>query len=101
MEQEEICRELLGKIIGAEIPPGSPLPPEETLARTFSVSRMKLHRALDILRENGVVVSRPRRGSRVAADLSVPVLQHLRAFFLRGAAILHPSPPDNIHWDRW
>ncbi len=99
MEQEAICRELLRKIIDGEILPGSPLAPEEELARGFGVSRMKLHRALDILRENGVIFSRPRRGSRLAADLSVPMLQRLRAFFLRGVAILHASPPDNIHWN--
>ena len=29
MDQEDICRELLGKIIDGEISPGAPLPPEE------------------------------------------------------------------------
>ena len=67
MEQEDISRELLGKIIDGEISRGTLLPPEEKLARSFDVSRMKLHRALDVLRENGVSFS-PTSKRRAASS---------------------------------
>ena len=93
MEQEEICRELLGKIIDGEIPPGTLLPPEEKLARSFGVSRMKLHRALDILRENGVIFSRPRRGSRLARTFPFRCFNATAPFFCAGPPYFMPPRP--------
>lgn len=47
--------------------PGSPLPPERTLAAELAVSRSTVTAALDLLRADGVLTSRQGRGTFVAA----------------------------------
>ena len=46
--------------------PGSPLPPERTLAAELAVSRSTITAALDILRADGVLTSQQGRGTFVA-----------------------------------
>ena len=99
MDLEEICRILLQKIISGELPPGERLSPETVLAEEFGVSRMKIHRAADLLRREGILSSLPRRGTVVAEDLLLSRVKAVRSFFLKKAAILHALPADTIHWD--
>ena len=46
--------------------PGAPIPPERTLAADLAVSRSTVTAALDLLRAEGVIVSRQGRGTFVA-----------------------------------
>jgi DNA-binding transcriptional MocR family regulator len=57
---------LRGEIIAGRIPLGGKLPGEETLKRSFGVDRSVVRRAVQLLREEGVVVTRHGVGSFVA-----------------------------------
>ena len=62
---------LRSEIIAGRIPLGAKLPAEETLKHSFGVDRSVVRRAVQLLREEGVVVTRHGVGSFVA---SVPQL---------------------------
>ena len=55
------------QIVSGRIPLGSKLPAEETLKRDFGVDRSVIRRAVAMLREEGLVVTRHGIGSFVAA----------------------------------
>jgi DNA-binding transcriptional MocR family regulator len=57
---------LRGEIIAGRIPLGGKLPGEETLKRNFGVDRSVVRRAVQLLREEGVIVTRHGVGSFVA-----------------------------------
>jgi DNA-binding GntR family transcriptional regulator len=57
---------LRGEIITGRIPLGGKLPGEETLKRDFGVDRSVVRRAVQLLREEGVVMTRHGVGSFVA-----------------------------------
>jgi DNA-binding FadR family transcriptional regulator len=57
---------LRSEIIAGRIPLGAKLPGEETLKRSFGVDRSVVRRAVQLLREEGVVVTRHGVGSFVA-----------------------------------
>lgn len=62
----ELASWLRGEIISGRIPLGAKLPGEETLKRSFGVDRSVVRRAVQLLREEGVVVTRHGVGSFVA-----------------------------------
>jgi GntR family transcriptional regulator len=68
----EIAEELRRRVGTA--PAGSLLPSEAELSAEFAVSRVTIRRALDVLREDGLVAARQGFGWFVAAE---PVRQHL------------------------
>jgi DNA-binding GntR family transcriptional regulator len=72
-----ILRQEIGRLA---LPPGHRLPLEE-LARRFQVSLTPVRHALRRLESEGLVVSVPRRGSRVA-PLSVEELEEIQALRL-------------------
>jgi DNA-binding GntR family transcriptional regulator len=57
---------LRGEIIAGRLPLGAKLPAEETLKRSFGVDRSVVRRAVQLLREEGVVMTRHGVGSFVA-----------------------------------
>jgi DNA-binding transcriptional MocR family regulator len=57
---------LRGEIITGRIPLGGKLPGEETLKRNFGVDRSVVRRAVQLLRDEGVIVTRHGVGSFVA-----------------------------------
>jgi DNA-binding GntR family transcriptional regulator len=67
---EQLAEVLAARIERGELQPRQPLPSETELAREYGVARRTVRRALDILREHGLVVSIERRGTYVA-DRSV------------------------------
>ncbi|KRO04712.1 hypothetical protein IV54_GL000887 [Levilactobacillus paucivorans] len=69
-----IYNQLLAAIDNGEFKPGIKLPPEETLAKQFNVSRMTLRQALSLLREDGKVVSRKGSGTMVSDATRLPTL---------------------------
>ncbi len=81
--------------------PGTRLPPERRLAEMLSVSRGTVTTALDELRAEGRIESRPGRGSEVAGRGARPEVPHrISAHFLDTAAAINLStanPPDATH----
>ena len=69
---QEIADSLRGRISAAG--PGHLLPSESDLSGEFGVSRVTVRRALELLRDDGIVDSRQGFGWYVAAD---PVMQQL------------------------
>jgi DNA-binding FadR family transcriptional regulator len=70
---------LRAEIVSGRIALGARLPGEEALKRNFGVDRSVVRRAVQLLREEGLVVTRHGAGSFVAA---VPQLQ---------VAVVHPG----------
>jgi ABC-type glycerol-3-phosphate transport system substrate-binding protein len=54
---------LAGKIVSGELCVGGKLPPESELAKSFNVNRHTIRKSLDLLRLEGVIDRRPRRGT--------------------------------------
>jgi len=69
---QEIADELRTRIVSSG--PGTLLPSESDLSHEFDVSRVTIRRALDVLRDSGLVESRQGFGWYVALE---PVRQHL------------------------
>jgi GntR family transcriptional regulator len=69
----EVMDILLEDIKGGQYPPGSKLPPEDQLAREFSVSRVTLREALRALEDDGVIVRRHGSGTFVLDKRAVPI----------------------------
>lgn len=62
----ELIKDLLRRIEVGELPPGSQIPSTQQLADHYDVSLSTIHRAVAVLREQGVLVGRPGRGVFVA-----------------------------------
>ncbi len=60
---------ILSKVDSGEYPPGSKIPTEAELQSMFGVSRITVRSALERLKERGVLVSRPGKGTFVRFDL--------------------------------
>jgi GntR family transcriptional regulator len=69
-----IADELRGRVESGELRPGRLLPSESELSRAHAVSRVTVRKALDLLREEGLVDARQGFGWFVSAD---PVRQAL------------------------
>jgi DNA-binding LacI/PurR family transcriptional regulator len=64
---QQIRDAILGDIRSGKLHPGDPVPSELQLARQFGVSRITSKKALDTLRQDGVVVRERGRGTFVAS----------------------------------
>jgi DNA-binding FadR family transcriptional regulator len=53
------------RIVGGELAPGQPLPPEDELTSDLAVSRTVLREAVRVLAAKGLVEARPKTGTRV------------------------------------
>jgi DNA-binding FadR family transcriptional regulator len=53
------------QIVGGELRPGDPLPPEDDLTANLAVSRTVLREAVRVLAAKGLVEARPKTGTRV------------------------------------
>ena len=71
---QQIADELRSRLASGEFGPGQLLPSEAELSRTYDASRVTVRRALEVLRDLGLVDSRQGFGWFVAAD---PVRQSL------------------------
>ncbi|GIF69252.1 hypothetical protein Ais01nite_72870 [Asanoa ishikariensis] len=63
---EQLANVLRSKINSGEWPPGHKLPSETTLQQTYGVARGTVRAALDVLREEGLVVTFVGRGTFVS-----------------------------------
>jgi DNA-binding GntR family transcriptional regulator len=62
---EQLAAILERKIRSGEYPPGSRLPGELTLTHDYGVGPGTVRRAMTLLRDAGLIVTRPARGSFV------------------------------------
>jgi GntR family transcriptional regulator len=69
-----IAEELRDRVEGGALAPGALLPSESELSATYSVSRVTVRKALDLLRDDGLIDARQGFGWFVASD---PVPQSL------------------------
>src|SRR5690606_6286687 len=65
----KVAEALAGRILRGEYEPGKPIPAEGLLLAEFGVSRTCMREALQVLGAKGLVFSRPRVGTVVAAPI--------------------------------
>lgn len=63
----QVARELARGILSGELPEGSILPGEIQLCEQFGISRTALREAVKLLTSKGLLVSRPKIGTKVVA----------------------------------
>ncbi|HVM40268.1 MAG TPA: GntR family transcriptional regulator, partial [Acidimicrobiia bacterium] len=84
MRYLELAEQLRVLVATGDLGPGGALPSEAEIGRAQGVSRVTVRRALDVLRDEGVVASRKGAGWFVAVD---PVRQALGRFSTVEAAL--------------
>jgi GntR family transcriptional regulator, transcriptional repressor for pyruvate dehydrogenase complex len=62
---DQLVARLISAVAAGEHPPGSRLPPEDTLATRYTVSRLTLREAVKVLRDKGVLRVEQGRGTFV------------------------------------
>jgi DNA-binding GntR family transcriptional regulator len=62
---EQIADRIAAQIESGELPPGARVPSEATICQTYEVSRDTARRAMELLRERGLVETRAGKGSFV------------------------------------
>lgn len=101
----QVLELLIEKIRDGAYPPGSPLPPENQMAREYQVSRATIRSAFDRLEALGMIYRKQGVGTfvRRASNISNPLNQFIDFFTLirdngcepgvkqLGAALVHPS----------
>lgn len=90
-----IARSLAEKIVTGELPPGAPLR-QDHIAEEFAASHVPVREAFQRLQAQGLVVSEPRRGVRVAPldQASMREFAEIRAH-LEALALRHAAPKLN------
>jgi DNA-binding FadR family transcriptional regulator len=63
----EVVHTIGVQIVGGDLQPGDPLPPEDELITDLAVSRTVLREAVRVLSAKGLVEARPKTGTRVRA----------------------------------
>jgi len=97
--QQAILEEIRRAILSGDVPPGSPIPVDDT-ANLFGVSRIPIRETLKTLIGEGLVDHQPRSGYTVA---SLTVQEFTEIYVVRGvlemaalkAAVEHAGPDDN------
>ena len=68
LEYIRVAERLAGRIADGTLPPGSRLPPEKALAAEFRVGYGTVRRAMDVLREQGLIETRWGKGNLVRGE---------------------------------
>lgn len=63
---EQVADLIAARIEAGELRPRDPIPSELTLQQTYGIARGTARKAVEALRERGLVVTIPQRGSYVA-----------------------------------
>ena len=67
-EYRQLAAILRGRILAGTYPPGGVLPSENQLEGEFGISRNTSRRAIAILRDDGLIVTVPGRGSYAVSE---------------------------------
>ena len=95
-----VFRHLLRRMMDGTLPPGTSLPTETALAGEFGTTRMNVFRALEQLKQHGLVVRRKRAGSAVAPQ---PDPERIRQLYNESSKVVYAllsRNPRGIHWNR-
>jgi DNA-binding GntR family transcriptional regulator len=89
---ERIARVLAERIVSGELAPGTPLR-QDRIAAEFETSHVPAREAFQLLRAQGLAISEPRRGMRVAPldQASMQEIVEIRAA-LETLALTHAAP---------
>jgi DNA-binding GntR family transcriptional regulator len=68
LEYIRVADELAARIASGALPPGSKLPAEPALAREFEVAYGTVRRAMDVLRERGLIITIWGKGTFVREE---------------------------------
>ena len=75
---QQICNEIVRRIVTGELQPGELLPPIRTLAEDLGVNMMTVSRAYSLLKQEGYLQSDRRAGTRICSGLQQIVPPQLR-----------------------
>lgn len=94
---ERIARVLAERIVSGELGPGTPLR-QDRIATEFETSHVPAREAFQLLRAQGLAVSEPRRGMRVAPldHAAMQEIVEIRAA-LESLALTHAAPRMNAN----
>jgi len=62
----QVADHIAARIEAGDLEPGRRLPPERELAREYGVAYNTIRRAMDVLRERGLIITMHGRGTYVA-----------------------------------
>ena len=66
---EQVADHIEARIRAGEIPLGSRLPGEQELRREYGIALSTVRKAMGLLRDRGLVVTRPSKGSFVVREM--------------------------------
>jgi GntR family transcriptional regulator len=95
----EIAAHFRGQIADGELNPGDELPSYAQAATQFAVNRTTVVRAYDILKSEGLIVSRPGKGTTVAPQPEVAVTGVARLKRMERTG--RPYAPGETSTDHW
>lgn len=75
---QQICNEIVRRIVTGELQPGALLPPIRTLAEDLGVNMMTVSKAYSLLKQEGYLQSDRRAGTRICSGLQQIVPPQLR-----------------------
>ena len=83
-----------------ELVPGDVLPTEKILAAEFRTTRMNVFRALEQLKQHGIILRKKRAGSTVAQSLNPELIKQLFNESSKIVYVLLSRNPRRIHWNK-
>ena len=69
---EQVADHIEARIRAGEIPPGARLPGEQALRQEYGIALSTVRKAMELLRQRGLVVTRPANGSFVVREMPPP-----------------------------
>lgn len=69
---ELVADHIEARIRAGEIPPGARLPGEQALRQEYGIALSTVRKAMGLLRDRGLVVTRPAKGSFVNREIPPP-----------------------------
>ena len=75
---QQICNEIVRRIVTGELQPGELLPPIRTLAEDLGINMMTVSKAYGLLKQEGYIQTDRRAGTRICSNLQQTVPPQLR-----------------------
>lgn len=65
---QQLANLLRARIVAGELPPGATIPSEKSLMQEYDLARETVRHAVRVLRDEGLIVTVPGRGSYVTPE---------------------------------
>ena len=75
---QQICNEIVRRIVTGELQPGELLPPIRTLAEDLGINMRTVSKAYGLLKQEGYIQTDRRAGTRICSNLQQTVPPQLR-----------------------